>query len=171
MASYGTLAYAENPVKATNEAELSEIYDFKPLVDRSQEVPQLDDATMKSIYGEPAGTTPFVLTGRVENLENAIRIEHDEVDWYGWYLGARTYLSKWGGLDCAPGTPIKFYRNGVIEVDSTDIACMNSVAGKIYPLPAGTQLDAVILPVRLGKLPPASQPELFNHIKSAERKY
>ena len=168
--TYGGVVYAENPGKSLNESDISEVYEFKPLVDRSQETPQLDDATMKNIYGEPAGTTPFVLTGRVENLENAIRIEHDEVDWYGWYLGARSYLSKWGGLDCEAGTPIKFYRNGVIEVDSVDLACQHSVAGKIFPLPAGTQLDAVILPVRLGKLPPASQPELFNHIKASEHR-
>jgi hypothetical protein len=88
------------------------------------------------------------------------------VDWYGWYLSAREYLSQTGGLNCALGTPIKFYKNGQIEALSFDPHCLNSVSGRHYPLPKNTQLDALILPVRPGQGPPASRQEIDSRVHS-----
>ena len=109
-----------------------------------------------------AGGTKM-LTGQVQTLQQAIASESN-VDWYAWYLAAREYLGRMGGLECALGTPIKFYRNGRIEAQTFNPICQNSVAGRMFPLPTKTRLDAVILPVRAGAGPPASPEEIYSRI-------
>jgi hypothetical protein len=175
------VAMAENapPVQAASLPDFSALPDLKPLVDHSHDAPlpnppgfhdaSYTNATQREKPKSSTSQKPFILSGRIESLENAIQIEHGEVDWYNWYLSARAYLSKLGGLDCLPGTPIKFYRNGIMEVQTPDMLCQNSVIGKCFPLPQMTHLDAIILPVRRGVIPPASRDELYNHIKKSER--
>ena len=109
---------------------------------------------------------PRMLTGKVQTLQEAIESESGNVDWYAWYLSARAYLGRTGGLQCALGTPIKFYRNGQIEALSFNPLCQASVAGRRFPLPPKTKLEALILPVRAGEGPPASPEEIYTRIQS-----
>lgn len=149
---------------------------LKPLVDHSQSE---DTASRKltPIEGRAArrgdlpvndapGSSTRLITGKVETLQQAIESEKDTVDWYGWYLSAREYISRNGGLRCSLGTPIKFYRNGRIEALTFDTACVGSVLGKRFPLPESTRLDALILPVRPGHGPPASESEIYSRIRT-----
>jgi hypothetical protein len=144
---------------------------LKPLVDRSGEKPSEDIPSSYS-PGQNTATSkpqaPKMLTGRVESIENAMQIEQGEVDWYDWYLSARNYLAEMGGLDCLPGTPIKFHRTGTIEAQSQDMICQLSVREKFFPLPEMTQLEAVILPVRRKVVPPATRDELYSNIRRSE---
>lgn len=109
----------------------------------------------------PSGTT--VLTGQVQTLQQAI-VSENSVDWYAWYLSARDYLGRMGGLQCPLGTPIKFYRNGRIEALTFNPLCQASVAGRVFPLPQKTHLEAVVLPVRPGEGPPASRDEIYSRV-------
>jgi hypothetical protein len=100
----------------------------------------------------------------VKTYQEAATLEQD-IDWYAWYLSIRKYLDATGGLNhCVVGTPIKIYKQGRIEALSPDPLCRISVSWRHFPLPANTRLDALILPVRSGKLPPASPQELRNRI-------
>jgi hypothetical protein len=117
-----------------------------------------------------AGSGTKILTGQVQTLQQAIVSEND-VDWYAWYLSARDYLGRMGGLQCALGTPIKFYRDGRIEALSFNPLCQDSVAGRYFPLPANTRLDAIILPVRPGEGPPASRDEIYSRIKGGQSRF
>lgn len=148
---------------------------LKPLVDTSH-----SNSSSSTLQGKaerngmipvnetPAPSKTLILTGKVQTLQQAIESEKDTVDWYGWYLSAREYLSQTGGLNCALGTPIKFYKNGQIEAMSFDPHCLNSVSGRHYPLPKNTQLDALILPVRPGQGPPASRQEIDSRVHSLQ---
>lgn len=116
--------------------------------------------------GPPLSTqAPIVLNGKIESLQSAIDIERDKVDWYAWYLSVRKYLARTGGLPCMLGTPIRFYRNGRIEALTPDPVCQASVQHRRFPLPAETRLDAILLPVRKGTLPPVTPNELYSKIK------
>ena len=117
--------------------------------------------------GSTGSTGTKVLTGQVQTLQQAIVSESGMVDWYGWYLSARAYLGRMGGLQCALGTPIKFYRNGRIEALTFNPLCQASVAGRVFPLPVKTKLDAIILPVRPGEGPPASPEEIYSRVNGS----
>lgn len=148
---------------------------FKPLVDTSQQK-ELDVVRLEPLEGRahrqgenPVNDVPTqgrLITGQVKTLQEAIDSEKNVVDWYGWYLAARTYISQSGGLRCPLGTPIKFYRNGKIEAITFDSACIGSVIGRRFPLPPNTQLDALILPVRPGQGPPATRDEIYSRIRT-----
>lgn len=149
---------------------------LKPLVDTSQPEPS---STQKLAplegraerYGQvpvsdsPASQTKLI-TGKVQTLQQAIESERGIVDWYVWYLSAREYISRSGGLRCSLGTPIKFFRNGRIEALTFDTACIGSVLGKRFPLPENTRLDALILPVRPGHGPPTSESEIYSRVRT-----
>lgn len=145
---------------------------FKPLVDTSQKQSQ-EGQKISPLEGRaerqgdiPVSDSPTrLITGKVQTLQQAIESERDVVDWYAWYLSAREYIGKTGGLRCALGTPIKFHRNGKMEAMSFDTACVGSVIGRRFPLPANTRLDALILPVRPGQGPPASRDEIYSRIR------
>jgi hypothetical protein len=108
-------------------------------------------------------TQPPVLTGEV-SVESAMVMEQD-VDWYAWYLAARRHVAEHGGFsDCPLGTMIRFHKNGYVEALSNKPACRFSAALKRFPLPADSRLKAILLPVRSGKLPPASPTELYQHL-------
>jgi hypothetical protein len=152
---------------------------LKPLVDTSQpNASQHSSHTTLQGKAEQQGTVPvnnapsankpMMLTGKVQTLQQAIESEKDTVDWYAWYLSAREYLSQTGGLRCALGTPIKFYKNGQIEAMSFDPHCIDSVSGRHFPLPPKTQLDALILPVRPGQGPPASRQEIYSRVHALQ---
>lgn len=153
---------------------------LKPLVDTTSPSPAGTTQTTLQGKAESTGTIPvndnsapsktLILTGKVQTLQEAIQSEKDTVDWYAWYLSAREYLGRSGGLRCPLGTPIKFYRNGRIEAMSFDPYCIASVSGKFFLLPQNTKLDALILPVRPGKGPPASPEEINARIQSLQYK-
>lgn len=112
---------------------------------------------------------PDVLKIQVKTFQEAVVLEK-AIDWYGWYLSFRGYIDSTGGLNqCMVGTPIKIHKRGHIEALSPDPRCRLSVAWRRFPLPSETSLDALILPVRSGKLPPASQQELHNRIRQQSR--
>lgn len=139
-------------------------YTFKPLVD-TQQTYTLQGQAQKQ------GTTPAKTTMLnaqvVKTLQQAMEDEKGDVNWYAWYMAARAYLARAGGLRCALGTPIRFYRNGSVEASTFDPVCLASVAGRHFPLPAKTKLDVLILPVRAGEAPPASPEELYSRVKSS----
>lgn len=108
-----------------------------------------------------ASPQKLILKGSVQTIEAAIQAEKATVDWYGWYMDARGYLAATGGLPCAVGTPIKFYKDGRIAPQTEDLICLLSVQNRSYPLPKNTQLSAVILPVRGGKEAPATPDEIL----------
>lgn len=146
---------------------------FKPLVDTSRNAePQAQPYAPLQGSAQKQGQIPVhdspssskVLTGQVQTLQQAIESEKDAVNWYAWYLAARQYISQTGGLRCALGTPIKFYRNGKMEALTYETSCIGSVIGKRFPLPGNTKLDALILPVRPGQGPPASPDEIYSRI-------
>ncbi|WP_373531945.1 hypothetical protein [Vampirovibrio sp.] len=145
---------------------------FKPLVDTTQHQP-LEAQPLKPLEGraEKQGEIPIsnastpIITGKVQTLQQAIDSERDGVDWYAWYMAARTYIGKTGGLRCALGTPIKFYRSGKMEALTFDTGCIASVMGRRFPLPSSTTLDALILPVRAGQGPPATRDEIYSRIR------
>ena len=112
-----------------------------------------------------------MITGQVQTLQQAMQSESGQVDWYAWYLAARQYLGQTGGLQCALGTPIKFYRNGEIEAMSFNPICQASVLGRRFPLPPQTKLDALILPVRSGEGPPATPEEIYHRINTRPTSY
>jgi hypothetical protein len=169
--SFGGLAWA---------ADLPEM-DYgqmlKPLVDTTGKSPSAggySKVSEDSLYGHanqqsetqsPSPQKPLVLSGKIETLQQAIESERNTVDWYAWYLAARDYLSRTGGLQCALGTPIKFYRNGEMEALTDELRCRASMLNRNFPLPPRTRLDAVILPVRRGTAPPASPDELYSRIR------
>lgn len=143
---------------------------FKPLVDTSK---RQDAQPLQPLEGraEKQGDIPVnhnsgpLITGKVQTLQQAIDSERDGVDWYAWYMSARGYIGNTGGLRCALGTPIKFYRNGKMEALTFDTGCIASVQGRRFPLPANTSLDALILPVRPGEGPPATRDEIYSRIR------
>ncbi len=109
------------------------------------------------------GTPVFVLTGRIQTLQDATESEKETVDWYGWYLSVREYLRKTGSFQCQVGTPIKFYKSGYIEALTTEPLCRASAASHFYALPEATALDAIILPIRNSNKP-TTKDDLFTHI-------
>lgn len=133
---------------------------LKPLVDTTT------TATLAAPTSSHAGSErpPMVLSGKVESLQAAMDLERNRVDWYGWYLSVREYLERTGGLPCRLGTPIRFYRNGRIEALTSEPGCRISVEHRRFLLPPETRLEAVILPVRRGTLPPASPAEIYSRI-------
>jgi hypothetical protein len=133
---------------------------LKPLVDTTTNATSTPSASSRT---GPA-PAPFVLNGKVESLQAAIDIERNRVDWYGWYLSVREYLERTGGLPCRLGTPIRFYRNGRIEALTSEPGCRISVERRRFRLPPETVLEAVVLPVRRGTLPPASPAEVYSRI-------
>lgn len=157
------------------QAQLEHEEFFRPLVDTSRQK-ELGEIRLEPLEGRahrqgeiPVNETSSqsrIITGQVKTLQEAIDSEKDVVDWYGWYLAARGYISQSGGLRCPLGTPIKFYRNGKIEALTFDSACMASVIGRRFPLPPNTQLDALILPVRPGQGPPATRDEIYSRIRT-----
>jgi hypothetical protein len=144
---------------------------LKPLVDtRSQS--NSSQPIQGNVYKEQSGFPSQQPKGepmlkiQVKTYQEAVILEKNTVDWYAWYLAVRSYLNQTGGLnDCVLGTPIKIYKQGRIEALSPDPICRVSVGWRKFPLPRNTQLDALILPVRSGKLPPASPDELQNRIQ------
>jgi hypothetical protein len=161
--------FCTSPAQATEQAQLDTDDMLKPLVDTRQPAP-LQDSVGKQGQASSPSRQSLIITGKVQTLQQAIESEKDTVDWYVWYLGARSYLGQAGGLQCALGTPIKFYRNGQIEAMSFDPVCQASVAGRFFPLPPKTKLDALILPVRNGQAPPASPQELYSRINAGKRR-
>jgi hypothetical protein len=156
---------------ATEQPQLDTDDMLKPLVDTRQSNPApLQGSVGKQGQASSPARQSLIITGKVQTLQQAIESEKDTVDWYVWYLGARSYLGRAGGLQCALGTPIKFYRNGQIEAMSFDPVCQASVAGRFFPLPPKTKLDALILPVRNGQAPPASPQELYSRINAGQRR-
>lgn len=157
---------------------------FKPLVDsqhidktpipaplrgqasRQKEYIPVNVSPPEAKLDQPKPTT--MITGKVQTLQQAIQSERDIVDWYGWYLAARSYLAGTGGIHCELGTAIKFYRNGYIEALSNEPACLGSLMGRRFPLPAKTRLDALILPVRSGSGPAASREEIYSRIQGLQ---
>ncbi len=123
------------------------------------------DESNASTPTSPPSKKPLVLQGSVKTLDAAIEAERGTVNWYQWYLNARDYLSRTGGLPCELGTDIKFYKSGRIEALTPDPVCRLSLNWRNFPLPPETQLDAVILPVRSGAAPPASPEELMRRIQ------
>ncbi len=166
-----TNAPIELSTELTPEMDRSEPQFFKPLVNHNDPMnpsrPPLQGRAEKN--GEvPVNNAPqktLVLTGKVQTLQEAITSESETVNWYAWYLSAREYLGLTGGLRCSLGTPIKFHKSGKIEAITFDTACIGSVIGRRFPLPANTKLDAVILPVRSGSGPPASEAEIYTRIR------
>lgn len=152
---------------------------LQPLVDTPTPSP---GSTLAPLQGkaEKNGTIPvndagsssqsMMITGKVQTLQEAIESEKDTVNWYAWYLAARAYLGRTGGLRCPLGTPIKFYKNGRIEAMSFDPYCIASVTGRRFLLPQNTKLEALILPVRPGQGPPASPEEINARVKSLQYK-
>lgn len=161
MALVLSASFAEEPRLDTD-------YVFKPLVDTSQEQGNTSEHEVP-VSTEPVNKPPLVLQGKVQTLQEAIVSEKDTVDWYGWYLNARNYLSRTGGLDCPLGTPIKFYRDGRIEPITVDGICRASLIGRAFPLPEATKLDALILPVRSSSAPPASPAEIYKRIQQLQQ--
>ncbi len=125
-----------------------------------------------SLESDPslAPKKPVVLEGKAITLQEAIDQE-TSVDWYGWYLACREYLKVTGGLSCSEGTPIVFHKNGLIQAQSNNFRCKQSVQFKRYRLPENTQLSQLILPVRSNVKPPAPRQELLNRINKAEQRY
>lgn len=178
------VAQCAEPLQAESPTLEAEPF-FKPLVDTSFVPQTLEPVTLTpqdspqnpplagraQRHGEvPVSDAPLtgptkVLTGKVQTLQQAIDSERDVVDWYSWYLSAREYISQTGGLRCALGTPIKFYRTGKMEALTFDTNCIASVTGRRFPLPPKTSLDALILPVRSGQGPPASPAEIYSRIR------
>lgn len=116
--------------------------------------------------GLMSGTTGTrILNGRVQTLQQAARTEKDQVDWYAWYLNARDYLFRTGGLDCRAGTLIRFYKSGEIRAMTSDENCITSIGDRRFPLPEGTRLQALVLPVRPTELPPASPEDINTRVK------
>ncbi|HEY9744788.1 MAG TPA: hypothetical protein V6C99_01065 [Oculatellaceae cyanobacterium] len=126
------------------------------------------NAWKQHMKNQPSETNPLVI--RVQTFQDAVIAEKDTVDWYGWYLSIRGYLEATGGLNqCTVGTPIKIYKQGRIEALSVDPLCKASVAWRKFPLPENTRLEALILPVRSGKLPPASPEELKMRLEQSKQ--
>lgn len=126
----------------------------------SQNRVNLNQTNTNASSSQSEPSQPFTLQGSVTTLEQAIQDEKGTVDWYGWYMGARNYIANNGGIKCALGTPIVFYKDGEIAAQSFDAFCLASVSRLHYPLPANTKLTAVKLPTRSGKGAPASPEEL-----------
>lgn len=103
----------------------------------------------------------FIIKGSIQTLEAAIDAEKGSVDWYGWYLEAREHITKRGGLACQAGTLLTFRRNGQVQAKTLDPKCLLSIEKIHFPLPETTALDAVVLPVRSGALPPAPPSEIY----------
>lgn len=113
---------------------------------------------------KPANVT---LQAGVSRLDAAIEQEQD-VDWYKWYLMARDYIYRSGGIDCPLGTNIIFNKDGRMQAQSPFAYCQVSVGMMNFPLPKNTRLSAVILPTRPGKAPPASPEELIRRIRNSQ---
>lgn len=139
-----------------------------PLYGSAQELEEDPAVPASNEAVQPVNNSPqrgengrFVLQGSIQTLEAAISAEKDSVDWYNWYLNARKYISKRGGLACPSGTLLTFKKNGQVEAKTLDPRCLLSIEGMNYPLPQNTVLDAVILPVRSSILPPATPTEIY----------
>ncbi|MBY0449930.1 MAG: hypothetical protein K2X01_04820 [Cyanobacteria bacterium] len=130
-----------------------------------------DDPALLAPKSQPDNITPQslpkILQGGVSTFESAVAAEQD-VDWYRWYLDCRNYLAATGGLNCRIGTQLKIYKNGLMEALTEDTACVNSAGSRMFALPKATALDAIILPVRNGKLPPASRSEFLKHLPPSQ---
>jgi hypothetical protein len=100
------------------------------------------------------------LKGGVSTYDAILEAEKGMVDWYGWYMACRRYITANAGLQCNLGTPIHIYKNGQFDTPSQDPYCLLSVRTKRFPLPTNTRLNMLILPVRSGAAPPASPEEL-----------
>jgi hypothetical protein len=116
----------------------------------------------------PVPSPKIILKGNVTTLDSALIQEKGLVDWYGWYMSCREYLIYSGGFRCPIGTMIRFNRNGQMTALTNDFACRVSVAQKLFPLPRQTKLDAILLPVRSAKAPPASPEELYQRLKGGD---
>ncbi|MBY0403842.1 MAG: hypothetical protein K2X66_08075 [Cyanobacteria bacterium] len=130
-----------------------------------------DPSQQRPSNASPPNTSPspkIILKGNVTTLDTAMIQEKDLVDWYGWYMSCREYLIYSGGFRCPIGTMIRFNRNGQMTALSNDFACRVSVAQKLFPLPKQTKLDAILLPVRSAKAPPASPEELYQRLKGGD---
>lgn len=153
------------------QSELSDVnIEFKPLVDTSidrQSGYHLTNTAFDKTQSETM--QPFMLTGKVLSFQEAVHQEKN-IDWYQWYLFARQYLAKRGGLACPLGTSIIFYKAGRIEANSSDINCLLSIRQKQFPLPRDTLLQALILPVRSGSAPPASPEELQSRVQASQNR-
>ncbi len=130
-----------------------------------------DDPALLAPKSQPDNATSNgvskILQGGVSTFDSAVAREQD-VDWYRWYLDCRSYLAATGGLNCRIGTQLKIYKNGLMEALTDDSACVNSAGSRMFALPKTTALDAIILPVRNGKLPPASRSEFFKHLPPSQ---
>lgn len=126
------------------------------------------DPVLAPLFDTPASSEkPLVLQGSVKTLDAAIS-EEVSVDWYGWYMRARSYLAATGGLPCQLGTTIKFHRTGRLEAMTDDPVCRSSLRGRVFPLPRNTELQALLLPVRQGSAPPASREEFLKRVQSQQ---
>ena len=106
------------------------------------DLPPLKNPNKQSVQSQPQQSKSVTLKGSVTTLDVAIEKERDTVNWYGWYLKAREYLSLTGGLQCPLGTGIIFHKDGTIEAQSFADPCLRSVALKRFPLPKKTSLSA-----------------------------
>lgn len=70
------------------------------------------------------------------------------VNWYDWYRDLRGYFSSVGGVLCAPGTELQFYRDGRITATSRDATCLASLDGLHYPLPQNAPVRTLSLTIR-----------------------
>lgn len=112
---------------------------------------------------------PKVIKGSVSTLEAAIEEEGETIDWYAWYLSAREYLKLTGGFQCPLRTEIRFYRTGRITAVSNDPFCARSAAIKHFPLPEGTKVKVLILPVRSPLEDPATRDEILRRAQEAKK--
>ena len=89
--------------KLDMEAPLKPLVDtYQPGAARSGEKPveghEERDGMVPVNESPPSEKKPLVLTGKVQTLQQAIESERATVDWYAWYLSAREYLWRTGGL-------------------------------------------------------------------------
>lgn len=126
----------------------------------------MDDPTIRPM--RPA--QPKILEGGVSTLEAAIEEEGASIDWYAWYLSAREYLKLTGGFQCPLRTEIRFYRTGRITAVSNDPYCAMSASAKHFPLPEGTKIKVLVLPVRSPLEDPATRDEILHQAQEAKRR-
>lgn len=170
LAALGLTGLLLCPSLGAQELDTSELTPKGPPYDNSK----YDFSTGKpvsSVAPQKNSDGKFVLSGKVQTLQQAIQSEQGSIDWYTWYLSVREYLKKTGNLnECDLGTEIVFYKDGRMDARSNDPFCVMSVRWRRFPLPKDTQLDALILPVRK-EADMASPEEIYGRVEGQKRRY
>ncbi len=151
------------PLAATSGTLLLLLLATTVLTANGQEL--MDDPSIRPVRP----SQPKVLKGVVSTLDAAIEEEGDTIDWYSWYLSAREYLKLTGGFNCPLRTEIRFYQSGRVTAVSSDPICAYSAAAKHFPLPRGTQVKVLILPVRSPHEDPATRDEILRRAQEAKK--